>query len=499
MKVEELLEKLPPAPSGVENWIRKDLVYHTYIIYNNKENRAVCTRCGHTFKADRFYMKHNEKGECPRCHKKATYKAEGVGRKNLSEYVRVLVLVHKGKNVYATLSEVIIDFAPAGKPNLHLWPSAIYFFNENKQVYYKNHPSWFIYPERWERRKNIKLPAATQQYWRLTAIYEDNLKSVFEKSCLKYLYDNDLFENYEFQPEDYIRYISLGLKYQSIELLSKSGFKNIVAEKVFAKEGSGALNWRGNTLKKILRLQRRDIRFLMMHDPDLRELTIFQSLTEKEKKLVTWEQVQVLAAHNIWNLEKISKYTQILKWLKYAENQERKYYFTNDWLDYIKACGKLGMDITSNKVLYPKNFEQAHDEVLEKVKTQEDEARNKAMWGKTFDISIEKNGLVAMMARTQGALNEESKKLNHCVRTYGDRVIGGECYIFFIRKAETPDTSYFTLETNTKGRVRQCRGLKNCNMTEDVKEFVDEVEKDLKELLPKLIKERSANEQYCRS
>ena len=257
MNIEEILEKLPPAPSGVEKWIRKDLVENTYIIYNNKENSAVCTRCGHTFKADRFYMKHNEKGKCPRCHEKATYKAEGIGRKKLSEYVRVLLFTHRGKTVYASLTEIEIDFSPVGKPNLNGWISAVYMFTEKEQIYFKHHPGWMPGGEWWEERKNIKLPGLPPTHnwysvnrWFRNELYEDNLKSVFEKSCLKYLYDNDLFETYEFQPEDYIRYISLGLKYQSIEMLNKAGFDELVVNKVSGESCGHTVNWRGMSLKK---------------------------------------------------------------------------------------------------------------------------------------------------------------------------------------------------------------------------------------------------------
>lgn len=410
----------------------------------------------------------------------------------------MLLFTHRGKTVYASLTEIEIDFSPAGKPNLNGWISAVYMFTEKEQIYFKHHPGWMFGGEWWEERKNIKLPGLPPTHnwypvnrWFRTELYEDNLKSVFEKSCLKYLYDNDLFETYEFQPEDYIRYISLGLKYQSIEMLNKAGFDKLVANKVLGKSCGHTVNWRGMSLKKILKLPKRHIRKLQQWNPDIGELKAFNMLTEKEKKEASYKDVEYLSSLNLTNLEKIRKYTELLRWARYGEEQKRKYYFTGDWLDYIDSCNELGMDITKKATLFPADFEAAHDEVLEKVKVQIDKARDAAMLSKTFELAIEKENLIAIMARTQEELNKESQNLKHCVRTYGDKVIGGGCYIFFIRKAETPDISYFTLETNVKGEIRQCRGFKNCSMTEDVKGFVDEVEKELKKLLPKLIKERS--------
>lgn len=36
MNIEEILEKLPPAPPGVVRWIRKSVIEGSYIIYNKK-------------------------------------------------------------------------------------------------------------------------------------------------------------------------------------------------------------------------------------------------------------------------------------------------------------------------------------------------------------------------------------------------------------------------------------------------------------------------------
>lgn len=46
-KAEKILAKLPPAPAGVEKWIRERAVEKAYLIYSKKENKVVCTRCGH--------------------------------------------------------------------------------------------------------------------------------------------------------------------------------------------------------------------------------------------------------------------------------------------------------------------------------------------------------------------------------------------------------------------------------------------------------------------
>ena len=54
------------------------------------------------------------------------YKASGIGRKNLTEYFRVLIFTHRGNTVYGTLTEVTAEFKEMGKPQLSKWLSAVY-------------------------------------------------------------------------------------------------------------------------------------------------------------------------------------------------------------------------------------------------------------------------------------------------------------------------------------------------------------------------------------
>ena len=92
------------------------------------------------------------------------------------------------------------------------------------------------------------------------------------------------------------------------------------------------------------------------------------------------------------------------------------------------------------------------------------------LYGKSV---FESDGLIIRGAKTATELRDESAALGHCVRTYVDKVCRGDCAILFIRKSEAPEEPYYTLEINKDGKVVQCRGQKNCSMTEEVKAFVE--------------------------
>lgn len=487
---------LPPAPAGVRNWIIKDVIEKTYIIYNKKKNEAVCTRCGHRFRADRFPMKNNDTGICPKCKSKATYKAEGLGRKKLAEHFRVLVLTHRGNTVYGSLTEITATFENVGKPELRGWMSAVYVFNKNEQSYYKHTPSWCWGTDRWERIKTVKLPHPpsgmnwySRPKFERTEVYKGNLKRTFLKSCLKYGWQPDMFQRHEFDAYDLISYINLHLKYQSIELLAKAGFECFVVEKVIGSTGSGCINWRGCSLEKILRLPRRHIKKIRGFYVSFQELSFFQNLTEKEKRL-SWKAITKAAdAFDGTEAETIGQYTSVMKWAEWASEQNVNKY---DWRDYIKDCRLLGLDTRKKSILLPEDFAEVHRRLSEQVEIQWAELENAAIKkvAEFQSMDIKRNGFILKIAESQEDLNVESSVLGHCVRTYGNRVTEGKTIIYFIRRSEKPDEPYYTLEIRPEGKFVQCRGKHNCNMTPEVEAFKDLVVAEFNRRLKR--KERKA-------
>lgn len=492
MEIEEILEKLPPAPADVVKWINNEVIKNTYIIYNKKKDEAVCTRCGHTFRASRFEIKHNYMGKCPRCKSDATYKSIGIGRGNLTEYFRVLLLTHRGNTVYGTLTEITAEFTQLGKPQLNKWLSAVYVFNENEQTYYKHHPGWCFGSEHWKKVKNVKLshPPSTMNFYSeprfaRTVLYEKNIKKVFKNSCLKYNWLPDLFFLSDYNSYDYIRYISLSLKYQSIELLAKAGFTRIANDKVVGKYRGACINWRGKTLQKILRLPKRHIRRIRQYNPSFEELAVYQKLSEQDKSL-PWKIIQEIErVKNSYNADKIREHIDIVKWCIWANANGVTHY---DWIDYIRDCERAGLDIRKKSVLMPDNFHIVHRNLAIQIEEKEDAEKIAKMKtiAETFGMKLESEKLMLKIAESQTELNMESSALGHCVKTYGDRMAAGRTIIYFIRRKDTPDTPYYTLEIRPDGTFIQCRGKNNCGMTIEVEAFKDMVVAEFNKKIKKI-------------
>ena len=68
-------------------------------------------------------------------------------------------------------------------------------------------------------------------------------------------------------------------------------------------------------------------------------------------------------------------------------------------------------------------------------------------------------------------ISKEGQSLHHCVGTYIDRVCNGETAILFIRSNDDLGKSFYTMEVKNN-KLIQCRGMNNCDMTDEVKSFV---------------------------
>ena len=97
-------------------------------------------------------------------------------------------------------------------------------------------------------------------------------------------------------------------------------------------------------------------------------------------------------------------------------------------------------------------------------------------------FQIKGKGLILVAPQSGDEIRKEGEALHHCVGGYVDRVARGETNIFFIRKADHPEKSYFTMEWRNN-KIIQCRGFKNCGMPADVQAFVKVFEKKMNEAI----------------
>lgn len=482
--------KIKP-PKDLADHITKIVADHTYLIFDRKADRCRCTRCGAENKISEMYdgetLKHNVKHYCYDCCKDAIVKESRYGRKNITEYGRILWFRKHGRVTFAELDEYRIDYTD-WEPKVSFWPSAQYRFTKETQEYYKHTPEGYWSPDRWERRKDVKLPHATGETSYSVPRYQ---KTVTHPSFLRERGSDLKYANLDMlrlgfntpdNPYALISYIYNFLKYPSIEILEKAGFERIVGERA-NEEKSRAVNWRAKDLRKILGLKPAEVREFraLGKYANLRELECYKNIRSLGYR-VPFQQLDILSYYAYKKqLYEIEKYMDFEKARKYIVTQKSD---CGIYLDYLNECKKLGLDLEDKKVLFPENLQAAHEETTEKIRIQADSKKKvafKKYTEKLYDRpEYREENLLIRAAQSPEELSKESAAMHHCVRTYVDCVARGECVILFIRKTASPDEPYFTLELSPKGEIIQCRGDRNCAYPEDVKEFLERWKKWMK-------------------
>ena len=153
------------------------------------------------------------------------------------------------------------------------------------------------------------------------------------------------------------------------------------------------------------------------------------------------------------------------------------------WKDYIGFCKELGYDLNNSFVLFPKNLLKAHDDASIELLKRKEAAKKEQLFkeerlAKKLLKAYQKkypwtNGRYAVVVpKDLFSIKEEGHLLHHCVGTYTSKVAEWKSIMLFIRDTKEMEHPFYTLEL-CDGRIVQCRGKYNHDMTDEVKQFVE--------------------------
>lgn len=243
-----------------------------------------------------------------------------------------------------------------------------------------------------------------------------------------------------------------------------------------------ALDWKKRRPWEILRMRGKD---------ELREAVALQARANLGGK--TWRLwLEGRAAGKAWTLadaaalesfktpERITA-TEIspARAARYLEAQRRRW--PKDGADEILltdywTMAMEGFDILRDPALmWPDRLKRDHDRLAARQKKEANrklDAEILAQAEKLERFSVTLDGISIRPARSAGELEAEGKCLHHCVGSYAERVAAGETFIFFIRREEEQDMSWYTLNLDKDLKtVIQNRGNRNCDRTPEIEEF----------------------------
>jgi hypothetical protein len=458
-----------------------------------RDQYGYCTYCKKESKVNGY--KHNSQRVCPECHHISTVKGSGMGRSKMVDkayfiyYEKSLV---EPKTIVARGIYAVRDYRGDYRKVITFYKViALYVFRMHESVMLKR---YFYY--------SLKGKIEAGQYQKTAQIY-----SLVCKDSLAYIHSDysresiaaavkgtpfqySTWEQYDFL--DMTTFFNLYAKYPCIEYLTKLGFGDLVSAKLEGRPTLGAVNWNGKDLFKVLRVNKQEFNEIKKRKitVDFYFLKILQISKREHWGLSLSEMVEFVKKYSSYyfnDLQKVAMHSSIKKVIGYMDKQlandsklkKGKHFYGFDYIvttyrDYLNDCVHLELDLTHERVLFPKNLYNAHQKSIKQRKLQADELTNKKIADRAQSLQkycFTYHNLLIRPAVSFQELIDEGKALQHCVGTYAEMYADGRTTILFIRKLVKPDKPYFTVEVRNQ-LVDQVRGFKNCDPDKQVNEFV---------------------------
>lgn len=156
------------------------------------------------------------------------------------------------------------------------------------------------------------------------------------------------------------------------------------------------------------------------------------------------------------------------------------------YASYLSNCSRLGFDLGDTKNAFPRYLKARMIAVKEQVAVLDRQAKaseakklsDDLSWVATKVADLEKlrGPFRVILPRKEREFISEGKKLDHCVGNgeYVERMAKGEAVIAFIRKAESPQKPFVTVEyVPGELRIKQCYGRSGSRPEAKVLKFVN--------------------------
>ncbi len=488
-------------PKDFEKWINRAMP--TAIIYNRWKKKAACIHCGAVWDYTKEFDIHaDDRVVCPCCG------MEQVARPHTSE-------AHAWKSFFWMWNEKGgINFAvmaawwhyekqPIGEFSLPLTVSLETCGRISKTE--KDCYSYWNYLAKWTSSS-----ICIDSVYDYPEHYPGNrtvLKRSFIKHCESFISDS-------YGATDQIKLIDFYSKHPQAEYLFKAGLGQLIESSIWGYPLYIRPNWKAKTIPGVLRLSPQDVDKLkawgMLRVDDI----AVYHLIKKYKKNPTKEDVELISNCDleIKDLNELMVpgtspmrfikyiYKQAKIWEKrnkvdeanrpmchagyyYYQPQSPEYYVRGMYRDYIDIIDKLNYP-KDDYYIYPKDLSVAHDAAVEeynRIQKKEEAKRNREL-NEEFKRKIlpeverfafKDDVFLIRPLRSKQDFVAEGKNNHNCVATYWDRALKGTSRIFVLRKSETPNISYVTIELTPDNKLKQCLETGNRLPSDDVKAWVD--------------------------
>lgn len=472
------LAQVPALPKDWDRWAAKVGIAENYIFYQYKRGGAKtgwCSCCERDVPIKN--PRHNAGGRCPRCRKAITFKAVGKAGTVCTRRWN-LYLMQRCKDGFVVRYFKAESIYRSGK---HTEPELIY--REERRALYSSqgHPLrayfWGLYKQRDMRW--IACNVCSANWWGSAngRIYGRTLPDLSRRGLgrtglLEYIRRKGAVD-----PEKYLAVLA---EVPQLEQMSKAGLPRLTDQCV-SEHSRFKYGLAGNvtSLTKMLGIDARELKRLRENDGGIEYLTWLQFEKASGKEIadetISWFCQKKIKPDDLNFIRDRMSAVQIRN---YMERQLRDPHYRGvqhmlaTWEDYLSMAARFHLDITNEIVYRASKLRQRHDELVARSNQNKDlsvqigEIMLAHPHVESILQSLEpkfgytgKEYMVIVPASVEDII-QEGRYLRHCIASserYWDRIEQGETFLLFLRKANAPDTPYYTMEVEPDGSVRQLR------------------------------------------
>ena len=495
------LLQIPKLPKDWERWFSKVGIQENYIFYRYCKKGAdtgYCTYCEKDVPIKQ--PRHNKPGRCPCCRRTITFKSIGKAHVVITEQVHTH-LIQRCKDGF-----VIREFQGRRKhfrdnptmPECSSWEIRRSIHDRNgkcQRAYF-----WGDYKNaefRW-----IVTQPCNPHWWGNTGgkIYGKTLPNLTKSELSRTGLSAAYYCLGSIDPEKYLAVLN---EVPQLEQLAKAKLPQLVAECMssYYSFQDKVFNPKANDLIKMLGIDSQGLKRLRQSHGGLEflEWLRYEKATGKiiPDNVIVWFCNEEISAERIqFILDRMSA-VQVFNYLRRQMSIYRKEskHIIGTWADYLSMAKRLKMDTNDEIVFRVNKLYQRHDELVERCHEKELAIQAGEILEKYPHIEdiyqalkekysyADANYTIVIPSCIEEILLE-GRALHHCVadsERYWERIERQETYVLFLRRTSDVENSYYTLEVEPNGTVRQKRTMYDRQEAdiEDATKFLIEWQKEI--------------------
>lgn len=490
-RVKKAMEEIDvmELPDDFMEFVDETTLDKRYVFYKSDKNRRYiklfCSHCKNESRIDRMMdekPEHKAQGICGHCGSRITYIAPGY-KERCVDYKEVIVMQKRPDGFVSRYYDVMKSSSQFGEVHQVMEKARVIYDGKKAKTYYNIGGSYYHERSSWWDANAGMYSYDTHITFGQGVLYYKNLDEVLKGTTFQYCALSQMAEHeqgYMINHDSFLRHFE---SHRFIEYFIKMGLYNLANDYVINPRDE-RINKNGKNVLEILKISKQQVNRLIEMNGNRYTLGLLQA-EETSGARFTDEQIMFFTDNQLRmdDIEKILQYstpTQAVRYLRVKRDYKTIGHVLTEWKDYIENCKMLGYDLSNEFVLFPRYLKTAHDNTaraaVDLINREKDKLLQERMSFIADQYRYETENFIISIPQITGEIIKEGQELHHCVGTYVERVVRGECIILFVRRKDDPETSFFTMEIKGE-QIVQCRGKNNCDMPQPVKQFVESFRK----------------------